>query len=98
MTTIRNGDAQARLRAHFQNEGDADALGDHIIALSGAHHVIEQDADGNWHVYRKGTRTADDRLSEGIDDPRPSQLREQLAKINSANQEFWSTRKGVPNE
>ena len=64
--------------------------------LSGAHHVIEQDADGNWHVYRKGTRTADDRLSEGIDDPRPSQLREQLAKITAQTRNFGPPAKEYP--
>jgi hypothetical protein len=63
-----------------------------VASFTGAHHVVKRDTDGNWHVYRKGSRTIDDRLSEGIADPRPSNLRESLARINQLRAEFCARR------
>jgi hypothetical protein len=43
-------------------------------------HDIRVDDDGTIHVYRKASGS-DTRVSAGIADPRPSQLRERLAQI-----------------
>jgi hypothetical protein len=49
--------------------------------------------DGRYHVYRKNGATTLDH-SRGIDDPRPSDLREALERINRRNAEFWKGRNG----
>lgn len=49
--------------------------------------------DGRYHFFlRNGAATLDH--SRGIDDPRPSNLREALERINRRNAEFWEKRNG----
>jgi hypothetical protein len=70
--------------------------GEHIAMFTGLHHLVETDADGNWHVYRKRTATSDERVSPGADGGTATRLREKhkqvlltLADVNTANAKFW---------
>lgn len=93
------GQAAVRdIRDCHEPEGNPveDGEWEHVATYSGKDHHIEADDEG-YHVYRRKfhATTTDDRLSEGVADPRPSQLRERLKKlttqadINAANAEFW---------
>ena len=100
--TPRNGDAQTALRRALDRQPspetavrDTDEPGEPIATYSGRHHVAATDADGNIVILRKGSRSTSDivpRLSQGVDDPRPSELRKRLEKINTDNAAFWKNR------
>jgi hypothetical protein len=54
-------------------------------------HEARIGSDGRFHVYmRNGTTTLDH--SAGVDDPRPSKLRNALAELNAKNEAFWKER------
>lgn len=104
VSTIRNADAKARLRLRFQDSPSdwqpfPKATATHDAGLvqsySPKDFTVEIATDGTINVYRRQPPTAthvttdDERISLGIEDPRPSQLRERLAKINKANTEFY---------
>jgi hypothetical protein len=109
MPTPRNGDAQARLRAHLsardcgeQTAAD-EGLGEHIASFS-AQYKVRITPEGAIHVYRPRQRTTnDDRISAGVDDPAfdETELARQsrrIAKINKDNAEFWARREGIPRQ
>jgi len=79
--TVRNQDAIEILkqRAAAANDG---------VQFDPATMEARLGRDGRYHFYRKdGAPTLDH--SRGIDDPRPSSLRDALERINRRNAEFW---------
>ena len=76
MTTIRNGDAQARLRARFQDNpesSDTATRDAKVASYSAKEYAMEIAPDGTFHIYKRppGTSaTLDERVSLGVDDPR----------------------------
>jgi len=110
MTTPRNGDAQARLRAHLaardcgeQTTATTDeGLGEHVASFS-SQYKVHITPEGTIHVYRPRPRTTDDRLSAGVDDPAFEETdlardSRRLAKINKDHEEFWRKRGGIPQQ
>ena len=54
-------------------------------------HEARIGSDGRYHVFmRNGTTTLDH--SAGVDDPRPSKLRNAPAELNAKNEAFWKDR------
>jgi hypothetical protein len=62
------------------------------VATFPAGHVAEVDDAGNIQIYRESGKTTD---AGGVDDARPSKLRNALAELNRRNAEFYS-RKDKP--
>jgi hypothetical protein len=58
--------------------------GEHVASFSGAHHVVERDSSGDYHVYRRAqARTTDNDERSG------------LQRLNWRNREFWERRAGA---
>ncbi|HVR21824.1 MAG TPA: hypothetical protein VMU26_00730 [Candidatus Polarisedimenticolia bacterium] len=83
--TLRNEDAVQLMKERAAQASDC-------VTFDPSLHEARIGGDGRYHVFLRATGRLVNDHSAGIDDPRPSTLRDKLAELNRRNQEFWAKR------